>query len=151
MLILVGMLAIFLLSQIQKQWHDICPSSGPSILFLMWPNLCDHGNNVLGLITANWQENGCEKTLLLKYFISSICVVTRFRISMHCITKATNMTCGRTEGPLNINMSCYQCMGSHYKERTVSWLSYRYNGNTNTWKGRFYIETGPRLLGLTQI
>ena len=37
-------------------------------------------------------------------------------------------------GHLNIKMSSYQYQGSHYKDKTISWLSYHYNGNAHTWK-----------------
>ena len=32
---------------------------------------------------------------------------------------------------------------SHDKDKTVSWLSYLYNGNQHTWKDCLYIEMGP--------
>ena len=41
---------------------------------------------------------------------------------------------------LIIKMSSYQ----YYKDKTVSWPSYLYNGNPHTWEDRLYIETGPR-------
>ena len=44
---------------------------------------------------------------------------------------------------LNIKMLSYQYRNSHYKDKTVSWLSYLYNGNIHTWKHRLFIETGP--------
>ena len=34
---------------------------------------------------------------------------------------------------------------THYKHKTVSWLSYFYNGNPNTWKDCLYTEMGPWL------
>ena len=37
----------------------------------------------------------------------------------------------------------YQYRDSHYKDKTVSWPSYLYNGNSNIWKDRLYVETGP--------
>ena len=31
----------------------------------------------------------------------------------------------------------------NFKDKTVSWLSHLYNGNTHTWKDHLFIETGP--------
>ena len=39
---------------------------------------------------------------------------------------------------LNIKMQSYQYRNSHYKDKTVSWLSYIYNGNIHTWKHSLY-------------
>ena len=38
---------------------------------------------------------------------------------------------------------CYQYRDPHYKNKTVSWLSYIYNGNNYIGKDSLYIETGP--------
>ena len=43
-------------------------------------------------------------------------------------------------------MLSYQYRNFHYKDKTVSWPSYLYNGNPLTWKDHFYIETGPKWL-----
>ena len=48
-------------------------------------------------------------------------------------------------GHLNIKRLCYQVKNSHYKDKTVSWLSYLYTGNLHTWKDGLYIETDPCL------
>ena len=37
---------------------------------------------------------------------------------------------------------CYQYRDPHYKNKTVSWLSYIYNGNNYIGKDSLYIETG---------
>ena len=34
-------------------------------------------------------------------------------------------------------------MDSYYREKTVSWQPYLYNGNPYTWKDNLHIETGP--------
>ena len=44
---------------------------------------------------------------------------------------------------LNIKTPSYQYRNSRYKDKTVRWPSDLYNGNSHTWKGVFYIETGP--------
>ena len=46
---------------------------------------------------------------------------------------------------LNIKTSSYQYMNSHYKDKTVSWPSYHYNGNPHICKDHLYIETGPKI------
>ena len=40
-------------------------------------------------------------------------------------------------------MSSYQYRRSHYKDKTLSWLSYLYKVNAHTWIDSFHIETGP--------
>ena len=42
---------------------------------------------------------------------------------------------------LNIKMPSYHYGDSHYKNKTVSWLSFLYNENPDP--ESFYIETGP--------
>ena len=44
-----------------------------------------------------------------------------------------------TRGHLNLKMLSYQNRDSHYKDKTLSRQSYRYNGKHHTWKN--YIET----------
>ena len=46
-------------------------------------------------------------------------------------------------GDLNIKISSYQYRNFHCKDKTVSRLSYFYNGNSHTLKDHLYIETGP--------
>ena len=42
---------------------------------------------------------------------------------------------------LNIKMSSFEYMDSHYKDKGVLWLSYLYNGNPHTWKYGLYVDT----------
>ena len=46
-------------------------------------------------------------------------------------------------GHLNIKVTSFQYRDSHYKDKTVSWPSYLYNGNHHTRKDG--LETGPYL------
>ena len=50
---------------------------------------------------------------------------------------------GRVGVHLNIKIPSYLCRDSHYKDITVSQLSYLYNGNSHTRKDCLYIEMGP--------
>ena len=50
------------------------------------------------------------------------------------------------ESDLNIMMLFFQYRNSHYKGKTVWWLSYLYNGNPYSRKDGLYIEMGPRSL-----
>ena len=43
---------------------------------------------------------------------------------------------------INITMLSDQYRHSHYKHKTILWLSYLYNGNSNTWKASLHIEIG---------
>ena len=51
----------------------------------------------------------------------------------------------RAGGRLNIKTPSYQSRNSHYKDETVSRLAHLYDGNSDTHKGRLYIEMLPRL------
>ena len=47
-------------------------------------------------------------------------------------------------GHNELRMSSYPYRNSRYEDKTVSGPSYLYDGNTQTWKDRPYLETGPR-------
>ena len=46
-------------------------------------------------------------------------------------------------GRLNVKMPSYRCTDSHYKDKTVWWLSHLYNGNLFTKKNRKVLRRGP--------
>ena len=47
------------------------------------------------------------------------------------------------EGHFNIKIPSYHYKDYQYKENTVSWLAYLYNGNIHTYKDGLYTEMGP--------
>ena len=51
-------------------------------------------------------------------------------------------------GSFQYKLPSNQCGDSHYKDKTVSWPFYVYNGNLHTCKDCLYIESGPWFLGM---
>ena len=47
------------------------------------------------------------------------------------------------EDSLDVKTPSYQYRNSHYKDKTVSWLSYLYNEDSHIWKDYLYVEMEP--------
>ena len=105
-----------------------------------------------------------SKRLKLKIFRNSVLLIRRCFISRQFNYRYITFTGGNNNmlfislyyfgnivtlsfviwGRFNIQISPYQYMDPHVKDKTVSRLSYLQHGNPHTWERRLYIKTVPR-------
>ena len=88
---------------------------------------------------AHFKSEYCKFWSNFKFdpnIVSGMGAVASLLVSYH-VFKSLHLC----NGHLNIKTLSYQYKKSNYKDDTVSWMSYLYNGNTYTWKDSLCIET----------